>query len=137
MIHATGKDGARTVDMLVRPRASRGAVGPAVGDRLAVSVSAPPADGEVAVDRGARTASVAGRPVKLTGQEFDLLSSLLSRSGRVLTATQLLQEVWGYNSGVTTHTLETHIYRLRQKIEPEPGQARLLLTDAGGYRLQP
>ena len=43
----------------------------------------------------------------------------------------------GVTAGVTTHTLETHIYRLRQKIEPEPGQARLLLTDAGGYRLQP
>ena len=48
----------------------------------------------------------------------------------------MLSEVWGYNAAVTTHTLETHIYRLRQKVEPDPGNARLLMTDPGGYRLQ-
>jgi hypothetical protein len=47
----------------------------------------------------------------------------------------LLNEIWGCNSAVTTHTLETHIYRLRQKIEPAPTNARLLLAEGGGYRL--
>ena len=49
----------------------------------------------------------------------------------------LLQEVWGYNANVTTHTLETHVYRLRQKIEPNPSSACILITEPGGYKLLP
>jgi DNA-binding response OmpR family regulator len=49
----------------------------------------------------------------------------------------LLQEVWGYNSGVTTHTLETHVYRLRQKVEKDATNPAILVTDAGGYKLVP
>ncbi len=78
-----------------------------------------------------------GRKVRLTEKETNILKFLYRAGGSTVERETLLREVWGYNAGVTTHTLETHIYRLRQKIEPEPGQARLLLTDAGGYRLQP
>jgi len=54
-----------------------------------------------------------------------------------VTREELLAEVWGYNAGVTTHTLETHVYRLRQKIEPQSGHSKLLITEPGGYRLAP
>jgi DNA-binding response OmpR family regulator len=49
----------------------------------------------------------------------------------------LLQEVWGYNSSVTTHTLETHIYRLRQKVEKDAGSPSVLISASGGYKLVP
>ncbi len=78
-----------------------------------------------------------GRKVRLTEKETNILKYLYRAGAKPVSREELLTEVWGYNAGVTTHTLETHVYRLRQKIEPDPSQARLLLTDAGGYRLQP
>lgn len=76
-----------------------------------------------------------GSRIRLTEKETAILRYLY-RAGQVPVPREiLLQEVWGYNSGVTTHTLETHIYRLRQKIEPDPADPGLLETQAGGYRL--
>ncbi|WP_022693572.1 response regulator transcription factor [Ponticaulis koreensis] len=77
-----------------------------------------------------------GRKVRLTEKETNILKYLYRSSGKPVGREELLSEVWGYNSNVTTHTLETHIYRLRQKIEPDPANSRLLLTETGGYRLQ-
>lgn len=75
------------------------------------------------------------KKIRLTEKETNILKFLYRASEGVVPRDVLLHEVWGYNAGVTTHTLETHIYRLRQKIEPEPSQARLLVTESGGYKL--
>ena len=75
-----------------------------------------------------------GKRVRLTEKETNILK-FLYRSGETVPRDTLLHEVWGYNPAVTTHTLETHIYRLRQKIERNPGQAQILITESGGYRL--
>ena len=77
------------------------------------------------------------RKIRLTEKETNILKYLYRAGEKPVTREELLAEVWGYNAGVTTHTLETHVYRLRQKIEPDPANARLLLTEAGGYRLAP
>jgi DNA-binding response OmpR family regulator len=74
------------------------------------------------------------RRLRLTTKETAILR-FLYRAGGPVTRPVLLDKVWGYNSGTTTHTLETHIYRLRQKIEVNPAESRLLVTVAGGYRL--
>ena len=79
----------------------------------------------------------AKKKVRLTDKETNILKYLYRAGGKPVAREELLAEVWGYNAGVTTHTLETHIYRLRQKIEPEAATARLLLTEAGGYKLAP
>ncbi len=78
-----------------------------------------------------------GRKLRLTDKESNILKYLYRAGRKAVAREELLAEVWGYNAGVTTHTLETHVYRLRQKIEPDPSNARLLLTEAGGYRLAP
>jgi len=77
------------------------------------------------------------RKIRLTEKETNILKYLYRAGGKSVAREELLSEVWGYNAAVTTHTLETHIYRLRQKIEPDPAHARLLLTESGGYRLSP
>jgi len=77
------------------------------------------------------------KKVRLTEKETSILKYLYRAGTRAVGRDQLLGEVWGYNAGVTTHTLETHIYRLRQKIEKDPANAAILVTDKGGYRLQP
>ena len=74
---------------------------------------------------------------KMTDKEASILKYLFRAGDRPVARDVLLNEVWGYNAGVTTHTLETHIYRLRQKIEKDPASAAILITDRGGYRLQP
>src|ERR1700678_1124681 len=76
-----------------------------------------------------------GSKLRLTEKETAILRFLYRAGQAVVTRDVLLKEVWGYNSNVTTHTLETHIYRLRQKIELDPAKSQLLITEAGGYKL--
>ena len=77
------------------------------------------------------------KKVRLTDKETAILKYLYRAGDKVVSRDTLLDEVWGYNAGVTTHTLETHVYRLRQKIEAEPSEAKILITEPGGYRLVP
>ena len=81
--------------------------------------------------------AVRNRRIRLTEKEAAILKFLYRAGTRPVPRQVLLNEVWGYNAAVTTHTLETHIYRLRQKIEPDPANACLLVTEGGGYRLDP
>lgn len=85
---------------------------------------------------GAKTlTSDASGLLRLTEKEAAILR-FLHRAGEITVSRDtLLQEVWGYNASVSTHTLETHIYRLRQKIEIDPADAKILVTEPGGYRL--
>ena len=75
------------------------------------------------------------KKIRLTEKETAIIKFLYRAGEKVVGRETLLNEVWGYNAGVTTHTLETHVYRLRQKIERDPANARILVTEPGGYRL--
>ncbi len=77
------------------------------------------------------------KKVRLTEKETSILKFLFRAGDKPVTRETLLDEVWGYNAGVTTHTLETHVYRLRQKIEKDPSNAMILVTEPGGYKLVP
>jgi DNA-binding response OmpR family regulator len=79
----------------------------------------------------------AKKKIRLTEKEAAILKYLYRAGQKSVSRETLLGEVWGYNAGVTTHTLETHVYRLRQKIEKDPSKATILVTDQGGYRLVP
>ena len=78
-----------------------------------------------------------GSKIRLTEKESSILRYLYRAGQRPVSRETLLREVWAYNSGVTTHTLETHIYRLRQKIEKDAAAPAILVTVGGGYKLMP
>jgi two-component system KDP operon response regulator KdpE len=93
-------------------------------------------DGPVAVDLARRLVTVEDEPVKLTSTEYALLRLFIQNAGKVLTQTQLLREVWGAEYVAETHYLRAHVAHLRQKLEADPANPRLLLTEPGvGYRL--
>jgi DNA-binding response OmpR family regulator len=77
------------------------------------------------------------RRIRLTEKETAVLKHLHRAAGAPVGRKALLREVWGYSPNVTTHTVETHIYRLRRKIEPDQARITLLINEDGGYRLDP
>ena len=92
--------------------------------------------GELELDLGARTATVAGEPIQLTVREFDLLAFLAGQPGQVFRRRELLEEVWGYSVGDTA-TVTVHVRRLRAKLEHDPARPRQIETVWGiGYRFQ-
>lgn len=94
--------------------------------------------GDVEVHRASRTVERAGRPVALTPKEYDLLLALINRSGAVTTRNELLTEVWGYQSDVSTRTVDIHVSELRKKLEKKPAEPKHILTvRKTGYRFEP
>jgi DNA-binding response OmpR family regulator len=91
--------------------------------------------GDVEIDFTSMEAKRAGQAVSMTAQEFKLLKFLSRSAERVITREELLNEVWGYNNYPSTRTVDNHILRLRQKLEPDPASPRYFLTVHGaGYK---
>src|SRR5215472_562899 len=78
----------------------------------------------------------AARRIPLTGKEVEILRFLVQSNGRPIARQTLLREVWGYSDDASTHTVETHIHRLRRKMEQNPRRPMLLVNENGGYRLK-
>jgi DNA-binding response OmpR family regulator len=91
--------------------------------------------GEMMIDTEKRTVTIRGEPVELTAKEFDLLAQFACHPGRVYTRAQLLDLVWGYRHAGYEHTVNSHINRLRGKIEPDLSEPTYILTVWGvGYK---
>ncbi len=118
-------------ELLARIRvALRHAAGPAGGQDASFRT------GDLMMDLERRRVTVAGREVRLTPTEYDLLKVLVTQPNRVVTDRTLLQQVWGVEYGSETHYLHVYVARLRKKIEADPQQPRYLVTEPGvGYRL--
>ena len=91
--------------------------------------------GDLAIDRPARVVTVRGEPVHLAGKEFELLVALAAEPSRVFTKDELLRDVWGYRSFTRTRTLDSHVSRLRQKLERAPGDDFVINVWGVGYKL--
>ena len=126
-------------DVMVRPMRQR-----ELGARLRAHLRAGGARGETDLRIGPATFRPSSRtlihpdvarPLKLTEKETALLLRLYRGDGRPVSRLTLLREVWGYSPETSSHTVETHIYRLRRKIEPTPRSVPLLISESGGYRL--
>ncbi|HEY3943139.1 MAG TPA: response regulator transcription factor [Acidimicrobiales bacterium] len=123
----------RTRELVARMRAvlRRGAAPPAAPDEVT-------AVGPVRLDAGRRVASVLGRPIELSRKEFDLLALLLAHAGQVVTRDWCIDRLWWDRDLSDTRTLDTHVRRLRRKIEPDPANPRHLVTVRGvGFRFEP
>jgi DNA-binding response OmpR family regulator len=93
--------------------------------------------GPISLDRRARIVANDGRPVKLTFSEFELLSCLMSRPGRLFNRQELLRAIWGDSAYRDPRAIDVHIRHLREKLEPKPEQPQLIITVRGaGYRFR-
>jgi DNA-binding response OmpR family regulator len=93
--------------------------------------------GSLRVDVGRREVTRGGKPIYLSGREFQLLRYLMERAGKTISRAELLRAVWGYDAGAYTRTVDVHIFSLRQKLEEEPSRPELIITVSGvGYKFE-